>query len=197
MGVEIKEMMNQQQEPGQPSKQQNQTPQYSGIRTLGVRNVTDGAGASSLIYMMKKELEAQNKSVLALEVEKREFAFFREENMVSTDKHSLATEMLKANNFNYILVDLNDYEDNVCDETLYLLEPSVIKLNRLMLRDRTIFSKLKDKKVIINRSTFSEADVKEFASEAGIKIFYVLPPINDRERSREIYELLKYLGMVQ
>ena len=147
---------------------------------------------------MKKELEeTYNLSVLALEVDKREFAFFRENEMVSCEKHTLATELLKAKNYNYVLVDLNDYEDPVCDETIYLLEPSVIKLNKLMLRDRTIFTRLKDKKVVINRSTLSEADVKEFASEAGVQIFYVLPPLNDRERSNEICNFLKYLGMVR
>lgn len=174
-------------------------PGASGIRILGVRNVTDGAGSSSLIYMMKKELEESfNMSVLSLEVDKREFAFFREDNMTSSDKNTLATDLLKARDFNFVLVDLNDYEeDSVCDETLYLLEPSVIKLNKLMLRDRTVFSRLKDKKVIINRSTLSEADIKEFSQEAGIKIFYVLPPINDRERSKEIRDLLIYLGMVR
>ena len=78
-----------------------------------------------------------------------------------------------------------------------MVEPSVIKLNKLMLKDRTIFSKLKGKKVIINRSTLSEADIREFASEAGIDIFYVLPPLNDRERSNIIADLLRRLGLVK
>lgn len=174
------------------------TAAVSGIRTLGIKNVTDGAGASSLIYMMKKTLEDKyNLSVLSLEVDKREFTFFRDKDMVSTDKNSLATELLKAKNFNYVLVDLNDYDDSVCDETIYLIEPSVIKLNKLMLRDRSIFSKLKNKKVVINKSTLSDADVKEFASEAGIKVFYVLPPMNDRELPKEISDFLIYLGMVK
>lgn len=174
-------------------------PQTSGIRTLGIKNVTDGAGASSLIYMIKKELEDNyNMSVLAIEVDKREFSFFREKDMISIDKNSLATELLKAKNYNYVLVDLNDYEDsNICDETLYLLEPSVIKLNKLMLRDRTIFTRLKDKKVVINKAILSSDDIKEFSSEAGIKIFYVLPTINDRERSKEINDLLVQLGMIR
>lgn len=174
-------------------------PQVSGIRTLGIKNVTDGAGASSLIYMIKKELEDNyNMSVLAVEVDKREFSFFREKNMISIDKNSLATELLRAKNYNYILVDLNDYEDStICDETLYLLEPSVIKLNKLMLRDRTIFTRLKDKKVVINKAVLSNDDIKEFSSEAGIKIFYVLPPINDRERAKEINDLLIQLGMIR
>ena len=91
----------------------------SGIRILGVKNVTDEAGSSSLIYMMKKELEEKyNLSVLAVEVDKRDFTFFRSKDMISTDKTSIATELLKAKNYNYILVDLNDYDENICDETL-------------------------------------------------------------------------------
>lgn len=170
----------------------------SGIRTLGIKNVTGSAGSTSLIYMMKKELEEKyNLSVLALEVDRRDFTFLREKNMVSTDKSSIATELLKAKNYHYVLVDLNDYDENICDEIIYLIEPSVIKLNKLMTRDRMIFSKLRGKKIIINRSVLSEADVKEFASEAGIDIFFVLPPVNDREPSEDVSKLLVKLGMVK
>lgn len=171
---------------------------YSGIRTLGFVNVTEGAGSSSLIYMIKKELEETFKmAVLAIEVNRRDFMFFREQNMISSDGSSLAREMLNSRNFNYTLVDLNDYPEPICDETIYLIETSVLKLNKLMMRDRNIFSKLKDKKVIINRCTLSENDIREFAREAGINIFYVLPPLNDRERSEVIANLLRTLGMVR
>jgi hypothetical protein len=166
------------------------------VKSLGVVNVTDSSGASSLIYMMKKELEETfGASVLAIEVDKRDFSFFREQNMISTTKSSLAREIMQAVGYGCVLVDLNDYEDPVCEDVIYLIEPSVIKLNKLMLRDRSIFQKLKGKKVIINRSTLSEADVKEFASEAGIDIFYVLPPLNDRERSGIIADLIRRLGI--
>ena len=169
-----------------------------GIKTIGIKNVTDSAGASTLIYMIKKELEENyGMSILAIEVDKRDFAFFRDENMVSTTSDSLATELMKAKNFNYIFVDLNSYEDNICDDILYLIEPSVIKLNKLMLRDKSIFSKLRDKKIIINKSTLSEEDVKEFAKEAGVRIFYVLPPLNDRERSQELNDLLVNLEIIE
>lgn len=171
---------------------------YSGIRTLGFVDVTDGAGASSLIYMLKKELEETfNMAVLSIEVNKRDFIFFREQNMVSTDQGSLAREMLNSRNFNYTLVDLNDYPDSICDDTIYLIETSILKLNKLMMRDRNVFSRLKDKKVIINRCTLSENDVREFAREAGINIFYVLPPLNDRDRSEILANLLRTLGMVR
>lgn len=168
------------------------------LRTIGIKNITESAGASTLIYMIKKELEENyDISVLALEVNKKDFPFFREQNMVSVSQDSLAREVIKAKDFSYILVDLNDYNDAVCDVVLYLIEPSVIKLNKLMMRDRKIFSKLKDKKVVINKSTLNEADVKEFSREACLDIFYVLPPINDRERSLELNNMLIHLGMIQ
>lgn len=170
----------------------------SGVRILGFKNVTIGAGASSLIYMMKKQLEEKYSfSVLAIEVNKRDFTFFREKNMLSTDKSSVATELLKAKNFDYILVDLNDYDENICDDIIYLIELSIIKLNKLMTRDKNIFAKLKDRKVIINKSIVSDSDIEEFSSEAGIKIFSVLPFINDREPSEHIDKLLLKLGLIR
>lgn len=182
----------------QPYEMNNMAAPGIKVRTIGVVNVTNSSGASSLIYMMKKELEETfNVSALAIEVDKRDFSFFREENMVSTTKSSLAREVMNAVGYGCVLVDLNDYEDPVCDDTLYLIEPSVIKLNKLMLRDRSIFSKLKGKKIIINRSTLSESDVREFCQEAGIDVFYVIPPLNDRERSNIIADLLRRLGLVK
>jgi len=182
-----------------PSTQQN-VPMNNNfnVKSLGIVNVTNNAGASSLIYMMKKELEDTfHMSALAIEVDKRDFAFFREENMISTTKSALAREIMQAVGYSCVLVDLNDYDDQICTDTLYLVEPSVIKLNKLMMKDRTIFSKLKGRKVIINKSTLSEADIREFAIEAGIDIYYVIPPLNDRERSRIIADFLRYLGIVK
>ncbi len=174
------------------------TTQLAGIKTLGVKNLTDGAGSSSLIYMMKKTLEERYRlTCLGIEVGKKDFMYFRDKNMVSCDKDTIATELLKAKNFNYVLVDLNDYPDTICDDTIYLIEPSVLKLNKLMMRDRKVFERIRDKKVIINRSVLSQADVKEFAREAGINIFYTIPAVNDRENSQYINELLEKLGMVK
>ena len=168
-----------------------------GIKTLGIKNVTEGAGSSSLVYMIKNELESKYKaSVLGIEVGKKDFIYFRDPNMVSADENNIATEMLKARQYTYVIVDLNDYPDTICDDTIYLVEPSVLKLNKLMMRDKNAFNKLKDKKIVINRSVLNSADVKEFAREAGVNIFYSLPAINDREDSEYLSELLVKLGMV-
>ena len=137
------------------------------------------------------------KTCLGVEVGKKDFMYFRDKNMISTDKSTIATELLKSKNFDFVLVDLNDYPDSICDDVIYLVEPSVLKLNKLMMRDRTAFERLKSKKVIINKSVLSQADVKEFAREAGVNIFFTIPAINDREESEYISDLLIKLGIVK
>lgn len=168
------------------------------IRTLGIKNVTDGAGASSLVYMIKNELvEKYGATALGIEVGKKDFMYFRDGDMISADSESIATELLKAKSYNFVIVDLNDYPENICDETLYLVEPSVLKLNKLMMRDKNSFERIRDKKIVINRSVLNNADIKEFAREAGVNIFFTLPTLNDREDSNIIGDLLVKLGMVK
>ena len=168
------------------------------IRTLGIKNVTDGAGASSLVYMIKNELvEKYGATALGIEVGKKDFMYFRDGDMISADSESIATELLKAKSYNFVIVDLNDYPENICDETLYLVEPSVLKLNKLMMRDKHSFERIRDKKIVINRSVLNNADIKEFAREAGVNIFFTLPTLNDREDSNIIGDLLVKLGMVK
>lgn len=172
------------------------------VRTvkIGVRNLTDHAGATSLIYMFKKELDAvlgENK-VVCIEVNKNDLQFYNDKAMVSTSTMDLRTVMERYNGIPVMLIDLNDYEDNtVCDDVLYLLEPSTLKLNKLIKKNRNIFGKLKDKKVIFNQSLLTNKDVSELEYEAGIKSFFNLPPVNDRKRNDIITELLAKLGLIQ
>jgi hypothetical protein len=184
-------------QPAQDGKGGSSGP-ITGIRTLGVKNVTEGAGSSSLVYMIKNALEEKyGATALGIEVGKKDFMYFRDSNMISTDSESIATELLKAKSYNFVIVDLNDYPETVCDETIYLVEPSVLKLNKLMMRDKQAFQRIRDKKIVINRSVLNSADVKEFAREAGVNIFFTLPTLNDREDSDVISELLVKLGMVK
>lgn len=181
-----------------PELIQNDGYQMGFSRTIGFRNVTDGAGATTLIYLIKKELEEKYRyNVLCIEINKRDFVFFRENNMISKERQNIAAELLRAKEYDFVLVDLNDYTDNICDEIIYLIEPSVIKLNKLMLRDRTIFSRIRGEKIILNKTVLSDIDVREFSKEANIKMFAVIPPVNDRERPREISQLINQLGMTR
>ena len=77
-----------------------------------------------------------------------------------------------------------------------MLEPSTIKLNRLVRKNAGIFNKLSGKKVVLNKSLLLNNDVFDFESEAGIKVFYNLPPLDERKRNAIIGDFLTKLGII-
>lgn len=187
------------QVPDEPKVEVQQSMMNRTIR-LGIRNITDHAGSTSLAYMMKKELVSvfgENK-VVAIEVNKNDFQFYNDKAMVSSNTSELKNVLDRYNGMSVILIDLNDYEDNtICDEVLYLLEASTLKLNRLVRKNKNVFAKLKGKKIVLNQSLLSNKDISELEYEAGVKFFYSLPPLNDRKRNDAVTELLSKLGLVQ
>lgn len=151
------------------------------VRVIGFKNITLHAGATSLIYMIKKYLSSY-KNIVAIEVDKKDFLYFRDEEMVSTTDSDLSNTINKYKNKDIVLIDLNNsHSEYLCSDVVYLVEPTTIKLNRLMLIDRNIFSKLKDKKIVLNQSLLDSNDISSFEREAGIKLFATIPPINDKE----------------
>lgn len=169
----------------------------TGNYILGIKNITEHSGATMLTYMLKNTLKSMGKSAIAIEVDKRDFAYFNDKDMYSVDNANLANEVLKHRDTNVILIDLNKEGNiDVCNEVIYLIEPSTIKLNKLMRRDRKAFEKLAGKKVILAQSILSDSDVREFEYEANIKIFFVLPPLDERSKNTEVLqELLSRLGI--
>ena len=170
----------------------------SGSRIIGIKNVTDHAGSTTLIYMLKKELEqTYNLRVVAIEINRHDFAYFHDKNMISITDEELMSEIVKHNDASIILIDLNDSDnDGVCSDTLYLIEPSSIKLNKLMRRNRRIFEELKGKKIILNQSLLSSNDIMDFEYEGRTKVFYNIPPLNDRERNSVLHDFLAKMGLV-
>lgn len=97
--------------------------------------------------------------------------------------------------YDVILIDLNvSGDESLCNDILYLLEPSILKLNKLMKKNADIFTELGGKKIILNKSLLDTKDVAEFEYEAKAKIFYSIPPLNDRMFSRNLDSLLARLG---
>lgn len=170
----------------------------NGALVIGVKNITDHSGATMLIYMLKNEIKNMGKSVVAIEIDKRDFMYFNDTEMVSTNKDNFGNELSKYRNKDVILVDLNrDGNEGICNDVLYLLEPSTIKLNKLMLSNRGIFEKLAGKKIIINKNIMNSGDIKELEYEAKFKSFFVLPPLDERANNSEILQkLLSGLGII-
>ena len=170
----------------------------AGSRIIGIKNVTDHAGSTTLIYMLKKELEqSYGMSVVAIEVNKHDFSYFNSSNMISIDDEHLMTEIVKHNDVAIILVDLNDSSnEGACSDVLYLIEPSSIKLNKLMRRNRRVFEELKGRKIILNKSLLSNSDIMDFEYEGKTKVFYNIPPLNDRVKNPVLSDFLSKIGLI-
>ena len=166
-------------------------------RIIGVKNVTRQSGATTLTYMLKNQLK-QNYSVVAIEVNKSDFKYFNDKTLISTNTGQIGNVIAKYSDKDVIVIDVNDstQAEDLCTDMLYLIEPSMIKLNKLMFVDRTgkSLKALKNKKVILNQSLLNSKDVLDFEYESGLKIFYNMPPLDEREKS--IHALNKFLVML-
>lgn len=164
-------------------------------RIIGIKSVTPGAGATTLTYMMKKQLEKKHK-VLAIEVEKRDFIYFNDNTLISSSNGVIGDILSKNKNMDVLLVDLNGSQaaENFCTDVIYLLEPSIIKINRLLSIKPKILNELKGKKIVLCPSLLSDKDVKEFEYESGLNIFYNMKPVDDHAVSDSVNELLTKLG---
>lgn len=170
-----------------------------GSTIIGIKNVTEHAGATTFIYMLKKELAFAfgKDNILAIEVDNNDFQLFRDKNMISVKEAELKSVIDKNTDKSIILIDLNNVkDDSFCADTLYLMEPSTIKLNKLVTRNKYVFSKLVEKKIILNQSLLLSSDVLDFEKEAGIKVFYNMPPLDDRKRNANINDFLSKLGIL-
>lgn len=167
-------------------------------RIIGIKNVTQNAGATTLTYLMKRELETiYGLTVLAIEVNKREFMYFNDNSLISVNKQDLMRELLKARNFNVVIIDLNDCDPSVCDEVIYLVEPSIIKLNKLLKLDGEALSKLKGQKIVLNKTLVAGGNIDTFEYETGIKVFSVIKPLDDRSSKPMLTDFLVKLGLIR
>lgn len=170
----------------------------NGSKIIGIRNVTEHAGATTFIYILKKELRAHfGDTIIAIEIGKNDFQYFGDKNMVSITPDQLQATLTKYVGASVILVDLNDMpDDSFCSDVFYLLEPSTLRLNKLMRRNHNIFSKLQQKKIILNKSLLTNKDITDFEYEARTKVFYNMPPLDERKKNPIFDDFLARLGLV-
>lgn len=170
-----------------------------GTRIIGIKNVTKQSGATTLTYMIKNELESDY-SVTAIEVGKSDFRYFNDRSLVSATNTEIGNIVAKYMDKDVIVIDVNDNKqaEELCHEVIYLIEPSIIKINKLMLVNSKVFGTLKGKKVILNQSMLSPKDVLDFEYESRSKIFYNMPPLDERERnSNALIAFLIKLGFTK
>ena len=171
----------------------------SGTRIIGIKNVTKQSGATTLTYMIRNQL-LQHYSAVAIEVNKTDFKYFNDRKLISTTSAEIGNVVARYTDKDVILIDVNNSENAIglCDDVIYLLEPSMVKLNRLMIVNPKILAEIKDEKVILNQSLLTEKDVNDFENESRLKIFYNMPPLDERkENIEELSQFLNKLGFTK
>lgn len=160
------------------------------------KNVTEGAGATTLVYIAKKQL-SKNYNVVAIEVDKHDFMFFDDDKLISVSNNELGNTISKYSNMDVILIDANNSPaaEGLANETIYLLEPSKVKINKLLSKNPKAFVNIQNKKIVLNKCMLTSQDVSDFEYETKLNVFYKLPPLNDQSDSNEaLDEFLSKLG---
>ena len=106
--------------------------------------------------------------------------------MVSTTSGEVLKEIMKRQNADIILLDLNDYEDTeICTEVFYLIEPSIIMINKMLKKNKSILETLKNEKIVLNKCVLRTDDISTFEYETKLKVLASIPPVDDRQEVLE------------
>lgn len=167
-------------------------------KVLGVKNITDSAGSTTLVYLLKKVL-SDYYSTIAIEINKKDLTYFHDKDCLSVKEEDIESTMDKYSSISTFIIDLDrTNKDHICTEVLYLIEPSTIKLNKLSLINPKIFSELKGKNIVLNKSLLNDSDIANFEVESDLKVYYNIPPLNDKEdASKYLLPLLEKLGYIK
>ena len=176
-----------------------QTTESNYCRIIGVKNLTEASGATTFVYLMVKQL-SKNYNVIGVEVDKHDFNYFNNKSLHSVSNNELSSFVEKNKECNAIIIDVdkNPMALGMAQEIIYLVEPSIIKLNKLMNTKRNAFKELEGKKIILNQSLLSSKDALELEYEARTKFFFNMPPLNERDNHIPIMDtFLTKLGFVK
>lgn len=169
----------------------------TGIKIIGFKNITEHAGATSLVYMLKKELtDLIGPSVYGIEINKKDFSYLKDDHLISVNERDIESKLRDLYTAKLVLLDMNEFSDEaICDEVIYLIEPSSIKLNQLIKTNRRVFERLIGKKIVLNQSMLTNKDVTEFEYESNSKVFYNIPPLDERKKNPVLRDFLSRLGI--
>lgn len=176
----------------------NSTPVQDFKQTIiGIRNVTPHAGATTLMYEMVKIL-SQKANTMGIEMLNDDSKYFQSSNIISLK--SLDELKLKINelkNYQYIIIDLNGINAlDICDDIIYLIEPGMIRLNKLLKSSFNLTSLSASGKIVLNRSTVKDSELNNFEYETKIKVFANIPDYDDKQESLPVInELLNKLDL--
>jgi len=171
--------------------------EYDGDKKIiGVVNLTSHAGATTLVVQMIKQLNINYKAI-GIEMNKQDFIFFNTPYLYScTSREDVLKKIKEHKDVDAVIIDLNnvDYKE-FCTDVIYLIEPGIIKLTKLIKGNSKVFEELSGEKIILNRTNMDDKQVSEFEVESKIKVFSVVSNFRDNlDRVISVDRLLSKLG---
>lgn len=174
--------------------------EYDGNKKIiGVVNLTEHAGATTLVVQMIKQLNIKYKAI-GIEMNKQDFIFFNTPNLYSCmSKDEVLRKIKEHKDIDAVIVDLNNYDyKEFCTDVIYLMEPGIIKITKLLKRNGKVFEELSGSKIVLNRTNMDVSNVNEFEVETRCKIFSVVSNFRDNlDRVISVDKLLVKLGYVK
>ncbi len=174
--------------------------EYDGNKKIiGIVNLTEHAGATTLAVQMVKQLNIKYKA-LGLEMNKQDFLFFNTPMLYSCmSKEDVLRKIKDHQDTDAIIVDLNNYNPKeFCTDVLYLVEPGTIKINKLINKNGKIFEELSGEKIVLNRTNMDSNNISEFEVETNTKIFITISNFRDNiERVISVDRLLHKMGFTK
>ena len=171
--------------------------EYDGNKKIiGVVNTTDHAGATTLVVQMIKQLNFKYKAI-GIEMNKQDFIYFNTPNIYScTSKDEVLKKIKEHQESDAVIVDLNDYDyKDFCTDTIFLVEPGIIKITKLIKRNEKAFIELSGEKIVLNRTNMDDSLVSEFEVETKSKVFSTVSNFRDNiDRVASVDKLLFKLG---
>ncbi len=173
----------------------------SASKIIGLADLTLHAGASSLTNMMVRQLNANGYQAIGVEMFKQDLIFYRENTLhACMNKNDLDRLLREHSDAEAVVIDLNEFgeAEKICDEILYLVEPSYIKMTKLLKKNKNAFLDHKADKIVLNMSFVESKEIGDFEYETKCKVFANIPPLNDRDKDlKEVNELLQKLGFTK
>ena len=164
-------------------------------RIIGIKNLMPHAGATTLMYMMIKLLK-NNYSVKGIECQKNDSTYFKSDDIITCENlEELKVKINTLSNFNVIIIDLNELDESICNDVIYLMEPGTIRLNKFLKSNPRIQEFSKNHKIVLTRSMVTDKELQVFSYETRMSIFANITDFNERDNNNQsVQNMLNKLG---
>ena len=162
---------------------------------IGIENGTPHAGATTLMYMLVKEI-SKGKKVKGIEMFNNDSLYFKDDRIITCQSRVQFETIVKTlKDIDVFIVDLNGSDvKEICNKVIYLVDPGSTKLYKIIKGNQKEYEHLLNCNVVLNRSNIKNDSLKNFEYETHLKIVGNVPNLNERlDSNSELNDLVKFL----